>query len=119
LAASSALPSNQRHGVMPDMEIFLLKTAALGGLIGSLYPSTAGTEGHAAGARVKRRVPKQAPNKNATALPSRTLRNLHKIKPAQGTRVPPHLVVRAIADVCYRRCAVGGYFDPVHVGPLV
>jgi len=53
------LPSNQRHGVMPDMEIFLLKAAALGGLIGLLYPSTARTDrGDAAGARVKRRVPK-------------------------------------------------------------
>jgi hypothetical protein len=41
-----------RHGDFPP------KNGGVGGLIGSLYPSTAGTEGHAAGARDKKRVPK-------------------------------------------------------------
>src|SRR5215831_8619759 len=75
------------HGDFPP------KSGGVGGLIGSLYPSTAGTDrGHAAGARVKRRVPKIGTEQNATAPPRlRRCEILHKIKLAQRTRVPRHL----------------------------
>src|SRR5215831_12566661 len=81
-------------GAPPDHDRAVRRKKSRRGLVGSLYPTTAGNRPRACGRSERQKARTQIGTEhNATALPPSDAAEIRsKIKPAQRTRVPPHLV---------------------------